>query len=152
MPDQQPQWEASGLYFSLQEHPVTIPPIDVESQYSRTMLIGDIIMHAWISMTALEQKYMLTCWFEAGKAHALASMAHAPLKSIGEAIKVEQRDDKRLLLIHEIANDPCWKAENCDEAKWKEKYGYKLPKYGTTTVWDHQLNDKSKYGPTDQTS
>jgi hypothetical protein len=114
--------------------PSDSPGYDVESQYCRTTLIGDIIMHAWFSMTAKEREYLLTRWFEAGISKdgvdALDCMGNRALLTIGRAIKKERKADKRLLLIRAIANDPWWKEENREgmDSVWDEKDAlYKLP-------------------------
>jgi hypothetical protein len=104
---------------------------NVDTQYCRTTLIGDIIMFTWISMKAKERKYMLTRWFEEGirgdVGNAMESMGHRALFQIGKAIKDARSHKERSLLIQAVAEDPCWKAENA-EANWQtEGFEYKLP-------------------------
>jgi hypothetical protein len=74
------------------------PTYDVESQYRRTPLIGDIIMHAWFCMTAPEWEYMLICWFDKGISKdgvdALESMGNKALFTVGKAIKGKKRCQK----------------------------------------------------------
>jgi hypothetical protein len=104
--------------------PIDAPGYNVDYQYCRTTLIGDIIMYTWLDMTAPEREYMLTRWLEEGlskDANGLASMGHRVLSQIGKAIMKKatwkKTKKRRLAIIKAIAHDPLWDEEK-HQACW----------------------------------
>ena len=119
----------SVLFFTATPPQDTALAYNSETQYCRSTLIHDILLHSWPLLNSKEKKYLLTKWKTIGLCHdsddAVLNMNHKHLIVIAEAIKTTDGIDL-IALIDRIADDPRWK--KCNKS-WDdpEDKAYTLP-------------------------
>ena len=106
---------------------------DSETQYCRSTLIHDILVHSWTALDTKEKQYMLRKWTMVGlKMDSIGAiqqnMQHKHLIVIALALKT--RAGRKLEeLISRIANDPDWGKEDWVQ-RWDDVNSqvYTIPK------------------------
>ena len=106
-----------------------------ETQYCRSTIFHDILLHSWLKLNSTMKAYMLSKWTEVGLRHDSQdaielNMNHKQLIVIARALKQKMKTKKLLAkLIGIIAhNDDTWNKKGC--AKWwNDKNGeiYEIP-------------------------
>jgi hypothetical protein len=106
---------------------------DSETQYCRSTIIHDILLHSWPYLTPEEKQYILIKWVKVGLSQdsgdAIAvNMNHKHLITIASALKAKKGIGLEQL-VSKIANDKKWKHKNF-KLKWLDtsKKEYKIPK------------------------
>lgn len=94
--------------------PIREQPYNINIQFSRTTLIGTLLMWSWTRLNACERQYMLLQWWKRGLSldkFGMTNMRHKHLIAIGNAIKEQESEDQRASIIEKIAFDPVWDEE-----------------------------------------
>jgi hypothetical protein len=113
--------------------PIAEQAYDSETQYCRSTLIHDILMHSWSSLSAPEKEYMLTKWTNVGLRYdsqdaVKGNMNHKHLIVIARALKKTRKGNEKEL-VSRIANDDRWNEEGYIESMWDDGHSieYDIP-------------------------
>ena len=101
---------------------------DLETQYCRSTIIHDILVHSWPSLNAKEKQYILTKWENVGLCHdcddaICLNMNHKHLLVIALALKANKAIGLEQL-ISKIANDKRCLSRISNKGGWAQVRKY----------------------------